>query len=135
MKKIYPLLISFLFISCSTKIQYVGSTYRSTTNPDIYVTESSIKKAYSIIGQGYIRPGKLGTEINWNKVQKEALKHGREHGADAVLIVQKRAISLLPAISTQSRIDSINKGINSSSHTEAYYPVSAWHEIFFLKYN
>ena len=87
------------------------------------------------MGQGYIKPGRLGTEINWNKVQKEALKRGRQHGADGVLIVQRRAISPLPAISTQSRIDSINKGISGSSRTETYYPVSAWHEIFFLKYN
>jgi hypothetical protein len=134
MKKIYPFFISILFFSCSTQIQYVGNSYQPTSKTDVYVTESAIKKPYSIIGQGYIKPGKFGTEINWNKIQKESIKHGREHGADAVLIVQRRAISPLPAITTNNRIDSVNRGISGSSRTETYYPVSAWHEIFFLKY-
>jgi len=85
------------------------------------------------MGQGYIQAG--FKDINWSKVQKESIKLGREHGADGILIVQRRAISAYPAISTQTRIDSVNKGINGSSQTETYYPVSAWHEIFFLKYN
>ena len=134
MKKIYTLFIPVLLISCSTQVQYVGSTYQPTTKTDVYVTESSIKKPYSIIGQGYIKTP-IGTDINWDKVQKESIKQGRQHGADAVLIIERRAISPLPAISTHSRIDSVNKGISGSSRTETYYPVSAWHEIFFLKYD
>jgi len=133
MKKIYTLFIPILLVSCSTKVQYVGGSYQPTSKPDVYVTESSIKKPYTIMGQGYIQAG--FKDINWSKVQKESIKLGREHGADGILIVQRRAISTYPAISTQTRIDSVNKGINGSSQTETYYPVSAWHEIFFLKYN
>ena len=134
MKKIYPFLISLLLIGCSTQVQYVGNSYQPTTKTDVFVTESAIKKPYSIIGQGYIFR-KFGTDINWSKVQKESVKQGRDHGADAVLIVQRRAISPLPAITTHSRADSVSTGIRSSSQTETYYPVSAWHEIFFLKYD
>jgi hypothetical protein len=133
MKKIYPLFILIILSGCYTTVQYVGSSYQQTSKPDVYVTESSIKKPYTVIGQGYIKS--VFSDINWNAVQREAIKCGREHGADGILIVQRRAISAFPAISTQSRIDSVNKGIIGSSQTEAYYPVSAWHEIFFLKYN
>jgi hypothetical protein len=73
--------------------------------------------------------------INWNKVRKKSIKKGKKNGADGVLIVQHRAISPLPGISTQSHADSAGKRIHYSSRTEPYYPVSTWHEIFFLKYN
>jgi hypothetical protein len=135
MKKFTLLAIPIFIFSC-TRIQYVGNTYQSTTtSPDVYVTESSIKKPYTIIGQGYIKTGLYNIGINWDKVQKKAIKEASEHGADAVLIVQKRAISPIPAISTVGSIDSVGKGIQIASRTETYYPVSSWHDILFLKYN
>jgi len=134
MKKFTLVAIPFFVISC-TRLQYVGNTYQSTGSPDVYVTESAIKKTYTIMGQGYIKTSLYSRGINWNKVQKKAIKRASEHGADAVLIVQKRAISPIPAITTHGSIDSVGKGIQTVSRTETYYPVSSWHDILFLKYN
>ena len=134
MKKIYTLLFILSLISCSTKVQYVGSKFSPGKNLDVYVTASSIKKTYTIMGQGFIKTGYLN-KINWDKVQKQSVKKGKQIGADAVLIVQKKAISPLPALNTYSRLDSVGKGIQANSNTESYYPVSSWHDIFYLKYN
>jgi hypothetical protein len=89
---------------------------------DVYVTESSIKKPYTIIGQGYINT--TFGDINWNQVQRNSVKVGMMKGADAVLIVQRRAVSVLPAYTTTSKTDSI-----------VPFPVTSFHEIFYLKYD
>jgi hypothetical protein len=134
MKKIYLLFLPLFIFSCSTQVQYVGKSYKPGTDPEVYVAESEIKKPYSIIGRGYIKAGVPSYGINWNQVQKKAIKTGWQHGADAVLIVQKNAISPLPAIQTYGSIDSVGKGLQTFSRTEAYYPLSTWHDILFLKY-
>lgn len=135
MKKIYLLFLLPIFISgCATRIQYVGKSFRPNGDPEVYVAESEIKKPYSIIGRGYIKVGVPSYGINWNQVQKKAIKTGWQHGADAVLIVQKNAISPVPAIQTYGSIDSVDRGLQSYSRTEAYYPLSTWHDILFLKY-
>jgi len=134
MKKIYIFLLPVLIFSCSTQIQYIGKSYQPVGDPEVYVAESEIKKPYSIIGRGYIKVGNPYLGINWNQVQKKAIKKASQHGADAVLIVQKNAISPLPAIQTYGSIDSVGKGLQTFSRTEAYYPLSTWHDILFLKY-
>ena len=133
MKKIYlPLLLIFIY-SCSTTIQYVGKSYKPADDPEIFVAESEIKKPYSIMGRGYIRAG-VSLGINWNQVQRQAIKKGWQHGADAILIVQKNAVSALPVYQTYGSIDSAGMGVQTHSRSEAYYPVSTWHDILFLKY-
>ena len=134
MKKLYIFLLPFFILSCGTRIQYIGKSYQPVGDPEVYVAESEIKKPYSIIGRGYIKVGVSYYGINWNQVQKKAIKTGWLHGADAVLIVQRNAVSPLPAIQTYSSIDSVGRGLESFSRTEAYYPSSTWHDILFLKY-
>ena len=134
MKKIYSLLFPVFIFGCSTTVQYVGKSYKPGADPEVFVAESEVKKPYSIIGRGYINPGINPHGINWNQVQRSAIKKGWLHGADAVLIVQKNAISPLPAIQTYGSIDSVSRGLQTFSRTEAYYPLSTWHDIFFLKY-
>jgi len=131
MKKIYPFLLSVFIFSCSTQVQYIGKSYKPVGDPEVYVAESEIKKPYSIIGRGYIVPP---YSINWNQVQKKAIRIGWQHGADAVLIIQRNTVSSLPAIKTYGSIDSTGRGLETFSGTEAYYPLSTWHDILFLKY-
>jgi len=136
MKKIYFLLLPIFLFGCyTTTIQYVGKSYKPGSDPEVFVVESEITKPYSIIGRGYI---KVGTppfdEINWNEVQKQAIKTGLEHGADAVLIVQKNSIYGLPTIQTYRSTDSVGRSLQTFSKTEAYYPPSTSHDILFLKY-
>lgn len=134
MKKIYFLLFPLFLYSCSTTIQYVGRSYKPGKDPEIFVDESEIIKPYSIIARGYLNTGIYSRGINWNRVQREAIKKGSKHGADAVLIVQKNTMTPLPAFQTYSRTDSIGRGIKTYSHSEPYYPVSTWNDILFLKY-
>src|SRR6185436_12954664 len=108
--------------------------YRPGDDPEIFVAESEIKRPYSVIGRGYIKAGVPSLGVNWNQVQKKAIKKGWQHGADAVLIVQKNIINPLPAFQTYGSVDSLGSGIQTYSRSEAYYPVSTWHDILFLKY-
>ena len=135
MRKHYiPFLLLIFFSSCfySTRVQYVGNTYTATGKLDVYVADTSITKPYTVMGRGYIKAGSGGT--NWNKVQKDAIREGKIHGADAVLIVQRSAVSPLPALSSRSTTDSIGKTIVTTSNSSTYFPVSWWHDILFLKY-
>jgi hypothetical protein len=135
MKKIYILFLPLFIFSCSTQVQYIGKSYKPDGDPEVYVAESEIKKPYSIIGRGYIKVGVPSYGgINWNQVQKKAIKTGWQHGADAVLIVQKNTLNPLPTYQTYGSIDSVGRGLQTFSKTEAYYPVSTWHDILFLKY-
>ena len=135
MKKSYLLFLPLFIFSCSTRIQYIGKSYRPDKEPEIFVTESAIKRPYSVIGRGYIKTGIYSRGVNWNKVQRKAIEQGSRHGADAVLIVQLNAVSPLPAVRTFAISDSIGKSLEIHSRTETYYPVSTWHDILFLKYN
>jgi len=134
MKKIYAILLPVFIFGCSTTVQYVGKSYKPGSDPEVFVAESEIKQPYSIIGRGYIKPGIGPHGVNWNQVQRNAVKKGWLHGADAVLIIQKNAISPLPAIQSYGSIDSVGKSLQTFSRTEAYYPLSTWHDILFLKY-
>lgn len=133
MKKIYLPVLALVISGCSTVIQYVGATYPASPKPaEIYVTESAITKPYTIVGRGYIKTG--FNDINWNKVQREATKQARQHGTDAILIIQNRTVSPIPSFIAQSRFDSISRGFKTKSSIEPSYPVSTWHDILFLKY-
>ena len=134
MKKIYFLLLTVFFYGCATTIQYVGKSYTPGGDPEVFVSESEIKKPYSVIGRGYIKVGVPSLGVNWNQVQRNAIKKGWQHGADAVLIVQKNAVSPFPALQTYDSADSVGRAIQTYSRSEAYYPVSTWHDILFLKY-
>jgi len=135
MKKIYICLIPLFILSCSTSIQYVGKSYNPGADPEVYVSESEIKRPYSIIGRGYIKTGIYTRGINWNQVQRKAIQQGWQHGADAILIIQKNAVNPLPTVRTYGSVDSVGKSLQTNSVSEVYYPVSTWHDILFLKYN
>ena len=134
MKEIYFFLLVLFIFGCSTTVYYVGQSYKLGTDPEVFVEESEIKQPYSIIGRGYIKSGIGPHAINWNQVQRNAIKQGWLHGADAILIMQKNAIASLPAIQSYGSIDSVSKGLQTFSRTDAYYPLSTWHDILFLKY-
>jgi hypothetical protein len=134
MKKIYLFMIPLFTFSCSTNIQYVGNSYKPGADPEVYVSESEIKRPYSIIGRGYIKTGIYTRGINWNQVQRKAIQQGWQHGADAVLIIQKNTVNPLPTVRTYGTVDSVGKSLQTNSVSEVYYPISTWHDILFLKY-
>jgi hypothetical protein len=102
--------------------------------PKCWSQNQKIRKPFSIIGSGYIKTAVPTMGINWNKVQRKAIKKGWEHGADVVLILQKNVVNPLPAFQAFGSMDSVGGSVRTYSHGEAYYPVSTWHDILFLKY-
>jgi hypothetical protein len=88
MRNFYFLLFpALLLTSCGTIVDYVGNSYAPSNKVDVFVTLSSVKKEYQIIGKGYVYSGatpfvrRLG-----EKVQKKALQKARSKGADAIVI-------------------------------------------------
>ena len=133
MYKIYFSLIAILFLSCSTKIRYIGKSLPSTKNIEVFVTEQSIKHPYEYIGQGYI--GRFGPHIP-DKIQQRAEKLGREKGADAVLITDYYIPNTggYNALSTY-RTDSVARGTITTGNTVVTPSTERGYRILFLKYN
>lgn len=104
MRHFYLLLFSTLLISCGTIVDYVGNSYTPTNKVDVFVSLSSVKKEYQIIGKGYAGSGTLVRRLG-EKVQKKALRIAKDKGADAIVI--QDYLLLHPLLST----DSTSKGI------------------------
>ncbi|MEO5945911.1 MAG: hypothetical protein ABIP79_03785 [Chitinophagaceae bacterium] len=133
MFKIYFLFISVLFISCSSKLHYIGQKYSPVTNVEVFVAESSIKKPYTIIGKGYM--SRFGFFNNPEKIQEKVLDKGRSIGADAVMIIDY----YIPdtggtVINTVVKTDSLGKGIITAGNTTITPTSSSGYSIIYVKY-
>ena len=128
MNKIYPLFLMIFFSSCFAHINYLGSSFPSTKEPDFYVDERSIDKPYKIVGKGY--PNGFGS-LTLQTLQKKAIEKAKKKGADAVL-VQDYFIQAV-ANSTIFHADAERKGITGNS-TFSGGSVDTQFIILFLKY-
>ena len=132
MNKIYSLLICFTFFSCAAKIHYVGQASPSTENVDVYINESSIKKNYELIGQGYLNV--WAAHSNPDKLQKLAEETAMKKGADAVIITDYFTPNTGQSISTIYKTDSVGKGVVTTGNTTISPTSSSGFRIFFVKY-
>jgi hypothetical protein len=136
MKQIYIPILAFLFISCSTRINYVGNRSTPTKEVDVFVTESAIKKPFDVSGRGFINAGNLS---HFNRryhetVQEKAIEKARSVGADAVLIQEQWLLLPGSQISSVYRTDSIGRGVVTAGQTSVSPNLSSEISIFFLKY-
>jgi hypothetical protein len=132
MKKLYSTsLLIILLLSCGTRINYLGNTYKPTDKVDVYVDESAIQRGYAIIGKGYVK-GDLFTKPM--DIQTKAISTARIKGADAVLIkdIIKPASS---GIHTYMRSDSVGKSLITTGTSSINQDVSTEFIVLFLKYN
>src|SRR5215203_4572107 len=104
------LFISFFVFSCSTKINYVGRSLSPSKKVDVYVDPSAIKRAYTIVGKGYIDFAGIRTEGNMEKVQEIAIKKAREKGVDAILFQDYYVTNDGNTIYSVTKTDSVGKG-------------------------
>ncbi len=81
MKKYFVLsIISLMFLfGCVSPIQYIGKTYPSTNNVDIYYSPHDVKKEYEVIGKVSY------TGRNLQKIQIGILEEAKKRGADGVI--------------------------------------------------
>ncbi len=129
MKKLYSSVVLMMILcSCGTSINYLGTTYPSTKNIDVFVSGSSVKKPFEIIGKGYVR--NLVGQPSIDKIQKKTIEKAKVKGADAVLFEDYYVVDNTTSITTN--IDSAGK---SSRVTASATPtMSPNFTIKFLRY-
>jgi hypothetical protein len=123
--------LSLLLISCGTIVDYVGNSYTPSNKVDVFVTLSSVKKEYQIIGKGYADDSPLLLRRIGEKIQKKAIQKAKSKGADAIviqdyLLLQPMLQTSVQTDSTSSRIALSNIAVNQQSTTRF--------TILFLKY-
>ena len=132
MRKIYIPLLSLLLFSCAAKIHYVGQISISTKNVDVYINESSIKRNYDLLGQGYLNIWAAHSKPE--KIQKLAEEISMKKGADAVIITNYYIPNTAQSISSTYKTDSMGKGIITTGNTTISPLSSSGFRIFFVKY-
>jgi hypothetical protein len=133
MKKIYLPVISILLFSCAPKIHYVGQVSPSTKKVDVYISESSIKKNYELIGQGYLNVWAAHSKPD--KIQRLAEETAMKKGADAVIITDYYIPNTGQSITSTYLTDTVGKAIITTGNTTISPTSSSGFRIFFVKYN
>jgi len=135
MNKLYALLLIAVFSSCrGTRLNYLGASLVPTTDVDVYVDASAIKRPYTIIGKGYMEYAYY-VKSRVDKMQKKAVEKAKSQGADAVLfqdyIIKRDGTS----VQTVTKTDSIGKGLVTVETGTIGPVISSGMNILFLKYN
>lgn len=72
--------VAIIFLSgCGSAIRYIGKSYSSTNNVDIYYSPHDVKKQYEVIGKV------SNTGRNLQKVQNGILEEVKKRGADGII--------------------------------------------------
>ena len=74
------LLVGLLAVGCA-EVDYVGESFKPTTNIDLYFSKEDIEKEYTVMGHA-IGSGTYDS----SSIQKALIEEAKEKGADAVLI-------------------------------------------------
>jgi hypothetical protein len=133
MKKIYIPFFFLLLFSCSAKIHYVGQVSPTTKKVDVYISENSITRSYSLIGQGYLNV--LAAHSRPDKIQKLAEQTAMKNGADAIIITDYYFQTGGQTISSTYLTDSVGKGVITTGNTTISPTSSSGFRIFFVKYD
>jgi hypothetical protein len=126
MRKLYSsITLGFILCSCGTRINYLGTSYPSTNNVDIYISSSSAKKPYDVIGKGYV-----SGYPNIDKIQRKSIEKAKLVGADAVLFEDYFVVDNTSSVTTS--LDSTTNGTKIT--TSANPTMSPNFTIKFLRY-
>lgn len=134
MNKIYFFFVfTISFISCTTKIRYIGQSHPPTNDIEVFVSEGSIKKPFEYIGKGYL--GGFVYHNNPEKIQKKAEKLGKAKGADAVLIMDYYVPDTGGTnIISAYRTDSVGRAVVTTGNTTISPTVASGYYILYIKY-
>lgn len=113
MRHFYAFLFpAFLLASCGTVVDYVGSSYPPSDKVDVFVSLSSVKKEYQVIGKGYVGAAPFARRTG-EKAQKKALKKARSKGADAIVVQDYLLLQpVLPADSLKGGVAISHVAVN-----------------------
>ena len=129
LKHYFHSILVLLCLSC-TKLNYVGNSYKPTSNVDVFVDEGAIKRKYDIVGKGYMSTAMAAA--NPEKIQTRAVTKAKQKGADAVLI--KDYSIPVTGINTRLQTDSVHKTVLMVGNTTVRQSSSPEFVVFFLKY-
>lgn len=134
MKSFYLLpFLLFAASSCTTRLHYVGNSYQSAGNVDVFVDGSTIGKPYTIMGKGYIQQGVYS--LNYiTRIQPLAVAKAKQKGADAVLIQDFYVSAAETGLRTTLRTDSLGSGTVSVGNTVIDRTSGQAFTVLFLKY-
>jgi hypothetical protein len=135
MKPVYVLVV-FLSASCAapvhtlSNLDYLGNSFAATDSVTVFVDPAAIEKPYTVIGKGYVRSGTLGS-VPIRYLQAEAIEKAKQHGANAVLILENFTPGGLNAV---TKTDSTGREVVTvQSNSYARYGQQRF-AIHFLKY-
>ncbi len=78
-------LLCFLMLGCAT-INYIGESYPSTQDVDLYFSEEDIEQEYKVVGRVVATANSDELFYSSEKFTQAVLKKARENGADGVVI-------------------------------------------------
>jgi hypothetical protein len=82
-KKFVIILLSFVFLSCSSGVKYLGNSYPATETVKIYFSKSDIDEPYEMIGKVYLD---IEENTKDEKIQNLILNKAKQHGGNAVIM-------------------------------------------------
>lgn len=129
MIKIYTSLLATLLFSCSTRLNYLGTSSTPTKKVDVYVDPSAIKRPYTIMGKGYQESNIISKE----RMQEQAVMKAKEKGADAVLFVDYFITDNEVYSYSMLHPDSTGKALKMNNRSPSAV-VNSQVSILFLKY-
>jgi altronate dehydratase len=77
------LFLPFLLFAACAQVNYIGQSYESTNDIQIYYDEYAIEESFTIIGHA-VGTGTFGASND--KIRDKLIKAAKHHGADAILI-------------------------------------------------
>lgn len=83
MLKTVLVVLASLTVGCAT-VDYVGSTYRPTTQVDLYFSEADVPRSFQVIGQALASGDQFVTASH---LHAKMMDRARASGADAVIIL------------------------------------------------
>jgi aspartokinase len=134
MLKLYFILIVSVSSSCGVSVNYLGNSFDKTSEIDVYVDPAAIKKNYLVIGKGYEKLSQFSRN-GIEKLQLKAIEKAKQKGADAILFQDYHVFHPGTTISTAAIVDTSNRGVVTTSNTQAGPVVASGRKILFLKYN
>lgn len=86
MKQSFFILLLFLAISCSPRINYLGDTAPPTTQVDTYFDMGDITKEYKVLGLLSANNADNGF-LSLNDLKEKLIEEAKKRGADAILFL------------------------------------------------
>jgi hypothetical protein len=83
MTRALSLALLFLLTGCMT-VDYVGTTYPSTTQVDLFFDEADITADYTVMGELRVE-GDNHLFLRSEKMQRKLMEQARQRGADGIL--------------------------------------------------